>query len=185
MQYGSDVHKAAEEYIKNGVAVPEKFSFLKPVVERLDKLPGEKETELKMGLREDKTPCNFFASDVWWRGIADFLALDDETGTAFSVDYKTGKNAKYADFKQLDLVAGAIFCYFPYIKKVKSALAYVVSGDFLTKEHVVEKKGEYLGVFDNELERLAAAENSGVFNPISGPLCAWCPVTTCEHNRKG
>ena len=184
MNYGKEVHSAAEQYIKSSTPVPAKFEFLKPWVEKFEALPGEKSTELKMGLRENKTPCSFFAKDVWWRGIADFLSVDDETNTAYSVDYKTSKNAKYADFKQLDLVAGAIFSYFPRVKKVKSALAFVVSGEFLPKEHVAEEKDKYHGVFDNELERLASAENSGIFNPIAGPLCGYCPVETCEHNRK-
>jgi hypothetical protein len=31
------------------------------------------------------------------------------------IDYKTGKNAKYADMKQLDLMAGAIFVHYPEV----------------------------------------------------------------------
>jgi len=39
-------------------------------------------------------------------------------------------------------------------------------------------------VFDDELERLEVALEEGVWNAVAGPLCAYCPVISCEHNRK-
>ena len=182
MVYGQDVHKAAEEFVKSDVPIPEKFKYMQPIVESLGKIEGDKHCEVKLGLKQDYAPCGFFDSGVWWRGIADLIIVNGER--AYSVDYKTGKNAKYADTKQLDLVAGAIFSHFPLVKKVKSALAFLVSGDFITKEHRADEKEVYLKSFDKELEQLDGAMLSGVWNANSGPLCGWCPVTECEHNRK-
>lgn len=182
--YGTDVHAAAEEFIKNGTPVPGKYSVIAPTVEALAKFPGTKYTELKLGLR--KTPegyakCGFFGAGVWYRGIVDLLIIDGPT--AHLVDYKTGKNAKYADMKQMDLMAGAVFVHYPEVEKIKSALAYVVSNDFITKVHTRDKIETYLSVFDEQLERLDAAMDSGVFNAKSGPLCGWCPVVECEHYK--
>lgn len=182
MVYGQDVHKAAEEFVKSDVPIPEKFKYMQPIVESLGKIEGDKHCEVKLGLKQDYAPCGFFDSGVWWRGIADLIIVNGER--AYSVDYKTGKNAKYADTKQLDLVAGAIFSHFPLVKKVKSALAFLVSGDFITKEHRADEKEVYLKTFDKELEQLDGAMLSGVWNANSGPLCGWCPVIECEHNRK-
>jgi len=42
----------------------------------------------------------------------------------------------------------------------------------------------YLSVFDDALERLDVAQEQDVWNATDGPLCAYCPVTSCEHNRK-
>jgi len=182
--YGNDAHEAAEHYIKHGTPIPDKYAIMRPVVEKLAQFPGEKHTELKLGVLKTEQgfkPCDFFHPDVWYRGIVDLLIVDG--WNAHMVDYKTGKNAKYADIKQLDLMAGAVFAHFPKVMRVKSGLAYVVSNEFLPKTHVRTEMNHYMGVFDRQLEQLEDAMQAGVFNPKSGPLCGWCPVTACEHHR--
>jgi hypothetical protein len=180
--YGTQAHEAAEHYIKHGTPIPDKFKIMRPVVETLARFKGEKHTELKLGVKRHLTgyePCGFFGKDVWWRGIVDLLIVDGDV--AHMVDYKTGKNAKYADMKQLDLMAGAIFCHFPEVMKIKSGLAYVVSNEFPKKTHYRKHLDDYLSVFDPQLDMLENAIDSGVWNPKSGPLCSFCPVVDCEH----
>ena len=179
--YGTAVHLAAEEFIRDGKPIPEKFAYIRPVVERLAALPGDKMAELKLGIRKDYSPCGFFDKDVWWRGIADLLVIDGHR--AWCVDYKTGKSARYADTKQLDLLAGAVFSHFPEVVKIKSSLIYVVSGELIPKTHVITERSQYLSVFDQQIDQLDAAMENGVWNPKSGPLCGWCPVTSCDHWR--
>ena len=179
--YGTAVHLAAEEVIRDGKPIPEKFAYIRPVVERLAALPGDKLAELKLGIRKDYSPCGFFDKDVWWRGIADLLVIDGHR--AWCVDYKTGKSARYADTKQLDLLAGAVFSHFPEVTKIKSSLIYVVSGELIPKTHVITERSQYLSVFDQQIDQLDAAMENGVWNPKSGPLCGWCPVTSCDHWR--
>jgi hypothetical protein len=140
---------------------------------------------LELGIAVTDTgyiPCAFSDTGRWWRGIADLLIINGES--AFLVDYKTSKNAKYADTKQLDVLAGAVFTHYPQLKKLKSALAFVVSNEFVRKEHTADMAKSYLATFTNELERLAGAEETGVWNAKSSPLCAYCPVTRCEHHRR-
>ena len=181
--YGQEVHKAAEDYIKDGVPIPEKFAYIRGVVEALGRKEGEKHTELRLGVKrldEGYEPCKFLGKDVWWRGIADLVIIDGDT--AYSVDYKTSKNAKYADVKQLDLVAGGIFTHFPQVDKIRSALIFLVSNDVIKKDHYREHMHNYLSTFDPLLDRLEIAEESGVWNAKSGPLCRFCPVVSCEHH---
>lgn len=182
-RYGNDAHEAAEHYIKNGTPIPKKFEIMRPIVETLAKFPGEKHTEMKLGVRRNADgsfePCDFFDKDVWYRGIVDLLIVDG--WSAHMIDYKTGKNAKYADMKQLDLMAGAVFVHFPDVLRVKSGLAYVVSDEFIKKVHVRTELSVYMNVFENELDRLEHAEASGVWNAKTSPLCGWCPVKDCEH----
>ena len=182
--YGTQVHEAAELFVKDGTPIPEKFAYMRPIVEPLASKKGEKLTELKLGLRkqgDEFEVCGFFDKDVWYRGIVDLLILDGDR--AWMIDYKTGKNAKYADMKQLDLMAGALFVRYPDLKTIKSGLAYVVSQEFPKKTHVREDLNKYLSVFDTQLDRLDAALENGVWNAQTSPLCGWCPVTTCEHWR--
>jgi len=182
--YGNEVHKAAEDYIKLGTPVPDKYGYMRPILDSLAALPGEKHCELKLGVAYDGaeyTPTTFFGDDVWWRGIADLTIINGDK--AFLVDYKTGKNAKYADPTQLDILAAAVFTHFPEVATIKSALAYVVSNEFIKKQHVARNRKSYFATFDEPLEKLSIAEQTGVWNANSGPLCKFCPVRTCPHNR--
>jgi CRISPR/Cas system-associated exonuclease Cas4 (RecB family) len=183
--YGQQVHTAAEKYIKNGVEIPEKFAYIRGVVERLGGKEGEKHTEFRMGVKktgDGYEPCGFFDKSTWWRGIADLVIIDGDT--AYSVDYKTSKNAKYADLKQLDLVAGGIFTHFPQVDRIRSALIFLVSNDVIKKDHYREHMDKYLSTFNPLLERLEVAEQSDVWNAVTSPLCKFCPVISCEHNPK-
>lgn len=183
--YGQEVHKAAENYIKHGTPIPPKFDYIQGVVDSIKNIPGDKHCEMKLGVKRTQTgyePCGFFDKEVWWRGVGDVVVVQDEL--AYLLDYKTGKNAKYADMKQLDVMAAALFTHFPKVKKIKSALVFVVSNDFLHKNHFADMRNSYFESFDPDLDRLAAAHESGVWNANSGPLCRFCPVVSCEHNRK-
>jgi hypothetical protein len=184
--YGTNVHKAAEDHIALGAPIPAKYSYIRPVLDVLKAIPGEKRCEIKLGVRRGETgyePAGFFDADVWWRGIADLLILDDTK--AYVVDYKTGKSARYADTKQLDLLAGAVFLHYPQVVSIKSALAFVVSGELVDKVHTVEMRDSYLNVFETQLDRLAKAEETGVWNAVPNALCRnYCPVTECAHNGR-
>ncbi len=185
MSYGTEMHKAAEDYVKLDTPLPPKFKVFKPLLESVKNIKGKKYCELKLGVKQTQggyEPCGFFDKDVWWRGVADLVSI--EGNVAYSIDYKTGKNAKYADTKQLDAIAAALFTHFPEVKRIKSALLYVVSEEFVPKEHVAQDKDKYFEAFQPELDRLAMAQDSGVWNAVSGPLCRYCPVETCEHNSK-
>lgn len=183
--YGNLVHKAAEEYITNGTAVPENLSFIVPVLDKLKNIPGDKYCEQKLGIAYDGanyTPTAFLADNVWWRGIADLLIIDKDK--AYLVDYKTGKNAKYADTKQLDVLAAAVFTHYPEVTSIKSALIYLVSNDFIKREHTADMTKSYFATFSPSLDRLQTAEQTNVWNAVSGPLCRFCPVTKCVHNKR-
>jgi hypothetical protein len=183
--YGNEAHKAAEDYVSAGTPLPARFSYMQKTLDALLAIPGEKHCELKLGVELSDTgylPCEFFGEEVWWRGIADLLIINGDTG--YLVDYKTSKNAKYADTKQLDILAAAVFTRFPQLRKLKSALAFVVSNEFVKKEHTSDLSKSYFATFTPELDRLSVAEDTGVWNANSGPLCKFCPVTTCEHNRR-
>jgi hypothetical protein len=177
--YGKEVHRVAEEFIRDGTPIPEKYAFIKPVLESLNKIPGTKHCEIQFGLTEDLKPCGFFDENVWWRGVADLVVINGEE--AYLVDYKTSKNAKYADTKQLDLLAAATFAHYPEVKRIKSALIFVVCNDFVKKNHVIEDASKYVAPFKFDLERLDNAMVTGTWNANSSALCPYCPVKTCQH----
>ena len=91
MRYGTDVHLACEEYIRDNKPLPKKYEYVLPTLEALKRKKGKKLCEYELGLTEDLQPCGFKDKDVWFRGIADLIILNEEDGIAWVVDYKTGK----------------------------------------------------------------------------------------------
>lgn len=183
--YGNELHKAAEEFVKDGTPIPAKFdnTHIKPTLEQLMELEGERFCEYRMGLTKDLEPCGFFDKHVWWRGIADLLIVNREKGLAYSLDYKTGKSARYADVQQLDLVAEGVMAHFPEITRIKSGLLFVVSNEFVKAYQTADSRGRYMDKVKPDLHRLQSAFETGVWNASPNNLCGWCPVKTCEHNR--
>jgi hypothetical protein len=66
---------------------------------------------------------------------------------------------------------------------VKSALIFVVSKEMVKAEHYREMMAKYLEKPSQDVARIEAAVKNGVWNPISGPLCKFCAVKSCEYNR--
>lgn len=181
--YGKSVHTAAEEFIRDGKPIPPEYEYVRPMLENLSQIEGEKHCEVRLGLTKDLQPCDFSAKNVWWHGIADLVIINEPKQIAYSIDYKTSKSARYADVKQLDLVAVGIFKHYPNIVRVKSALAFVVSKEFVKAEHYVEMVPKYIEKPAQDVARIEAALDNGVWNPIQGPLCKFCAVRDCEYNR--
>ena len=125
--------------------------------------------------------CDFFDPEVWFRGVADLVILDGDR--AFVLDYKSGKNAKYADTRQLALMAAALFLKHPEIQKIKASLLFVVSKEFI-KENFEKEYG--LSIFSELNGLLVAREtayNTDVWNPRPNGLCSrWCQVKSCPHH---
>ena len=181
--YGKKAHTVAEEYIRDGKPIPPAFGYMKETLDALNALEGEKLCEVKLGLTKDLEACGFHDRDVWWHGIADLVVINREKGIAHSADYKTSKSARYADVKQLDLVACGLFAKFPEIKRVKSALIFVVSKEFVKAEHHREMMPKYIERPTQDVERIEAALKNNVWNAVEGPLCKFCAVKQCEFNR--
>jgi hypothetical protein len=183
LSYGLDVHKAAEEFIRDGVPIPEKYSYIVPALVKLRDYEGDKLCEYRMGLTRNLDPCEFYDKEVWWRGIADLIILQGDT--AKIVDYKTGKSSKYADTKQLELLSLAVFKHFPQVKHIKAGLLFVVANDFIKGEYHSEKSHVYWERWLTGTARLEEAFKVNVWNPRPNFTCSkWCHVKDCVHNGK-
>ena len=182
--FGKEVHQAAEDYIGKGTPIPAKYKFIEPVLQILEAMPGEKLVEYKMGLTKSLEPCGFFDKQVWFRGVGDLIIIDGETASV--IDYKTGASSKYADTKQLELMALAVFKHFPQVTKVKAGLAFVVCEDFVRAKYTAEDAPLFWLRWIEETTRLENAYKTNVWNPKQNFTCKnYCKVLTCEHNGKG
>lgn len=184
LRSGRLVHKIAEDYVRDGTPVPDTHKYLREWLDGLREQPGGKLTEYEMAVRRDFTPCDFDAPDRWWRGIADLVVIGGEDRErALLVDYKTGRNIRYADENQLHVLAAALFTHFPQLKYVYGALFFVNLGEAVTRSFTRPVANELWRSWEVRLKAIEAAHESGVWNPKPSPLCRFCPVATCDHHK--
>ena len=180
MRYGTEVHKALEDYVRDGVELAKNYQRFKPFVDKLISIPGEKYCEYEMALTYNREPCDFKSEDRWVRGIADLVIVDGDY--AFIIDYKTGSN-KYPDPKQLRLMALMLFTYFPDVKKIKAGLLFVMHNSFVSEEYLRKDMDKSWAMFEQPLKRLETSYDNDKWQANPTPLCKWCPVQSCEFNR--
>ena len=181
--YGKDVHKAIEDYGRDGKPLPPEFVIFQPVVDALLAKPGRKLFEHEMALTKDLRPCDFKSDDRWVRGIADLLIVDDDNLTARVVDWKTG-NDKYPDRDQLTLMSLMVFTHFPHVRSVASALVFLVKGSMVKHKMARADADAAWWDYRERVAKLEAAHEFDVWNPSQSPLCGWCPVKDCTFNTK-
>jgi hypothetical protein len=183
IMYGELVHSAAENYIKEDKPIPPQFSQFEEPLQLLKEMPGEKHCEYRMGLTERGEPCGFFDANVWLRGIADLIIINDDE--ARIIDYKTGKSSKYADTKQLDLMALCVFSHFPQVKHIKAGLLFLVCEDLIKRNYT---RADVVGIMREWTERyqwLAQTFKEDVWNAKPNFTCRqYCPVVSCVHNGR-
>lgn len=181
--YGKRVHSAAEEYVRDGTPIPPQFAFIQDALDELRKIPGERYCEYRLALNERFEPVDFFAPDVWWRGVADLLIIDEEAGEARIVDYKTGKSARYADTDQLEILALAVFKHFPKVKRIKGGLLFLVCNALVKAAYEDTAQQTMWGKWMQEITLLESCMESNTWNAKPNFTCQrYCPVKTCPHN---
>jgi len=176
--YGKEVHKAAEEYIRDGKPLAPGYMKFQPALDSLNRIEGEKLCELELALTLDKKPTKFLADDVWVRGIADLIILNGEKARV--VDYKTG-SAKYPDKGQLELMALMVFEHYPEVQRVKAALVFLLHDVVVKEKYTRDMLPDLWAKWEEKAGLLRAAYENDKWPPKPNGLCKkWCPVQHCE-----
>ena len=182
--YGTAVHKAFEEFIRDSIPLPETFECYRKYVEPISNIKGDIRCEEKLGIKRDFSPCGFFDDDVWFRGIPDFLALNYDTGVARVADWKTGKSSRYADPDQLELMAAMVMQHHPQINTVKGALVFVVANSVVKAEFTRSQLPEILSRWGGKATMIEKVMEKGVVSARPSGLCRFCPVSSCPHYKE-
>lgn len=183
LHYGTTVHKVAEEYIQNNTPIPPQYAFIQKQIDPLKAMAGEKLCEYEMGLTKEFKPCKFRDKNVWFRGIADLLIINEDK--ARIIDWKTGKSSRYADKKQLELLSLLTFKHFPQIKSIKAGLVFLVAEDLVPAAFTADQQHDAWEKWLVEVNRLEACYTNDMWNPQPNFTCRnFCAVTDCEHNGR-
>ncbi len=175
-KWGDRVHKALEERIGKDVPLPVEMTKFEPYAAALAAL--EPFVEMKLGIRKDGTPCDFFADDVWLRGKADVVAKRDVL--VLLADHKTGK--KREDIYELEIQALMVHSRWPELERISGFYGWlqeIKPG----RLHDVSNTGETLECVQEKADEIEHCHKTGEWRTKAGPLCGWCPVTSCNFNR--
>ena len=177
MKWGIDVHSAFEVRIKHGTPFPKEMPyevFAAPLA-----AAGAK-AELALGITEAGEPCSFFDKAVWLRGKLDAPVI---RGTAAAImDVKTGKRREEA--AELKIHAVLLKAAYPTLQKLTGFYIWLQDME-IGKPHDVSDTAKTLADVRYTMAQVANAIEVEDFPKRPNPLCGWCDVMDCQHNKKG
>jgi hypothetical protein len=193
--HGDYVHKEFEKYLNakrdtytivtvggqsNAVDpdLPDDLEVYRDYLNSVAGMSGEMHVECKYAINTKMEPCDFFAADVWCRGILDVLHLNKQTARV--LDHKTGK--RKMDTRQLKLNALLVFIHHPEVMVVRTGYMWLKDNLLDTEDYVRANESALWQEFMPDLVRYKTAFKQEVFVPRPSGLCnGWCPVQTCEY----
>lgn len=183
--WGEYVHKQFEDYQNGDITeLPPDLRSHQKYMDRLKNREGHHFCELKCGIGrvgKELKPTHFFADNVWWRGVIDYLKVNGDS--ALIVDYKTGK--PHNKFDQLDLFAIHTFMMHPDVEHIRGEFYWTKIEDVTKKVYTREGAQQMWEPFLPHLSQYAQAFKTDTWPPRQSGLCTkWCPVIECEFNGK-
>lgn len=177
--WGRKVHEAFEKRLVVKTPLPEDMVRFETFALAIDTTPGKKLVEQSLAITASGAPADFFGENVWGRGRLDVCVMHEAVAVIF--DWKTG-NSKYEDTLEIELHALMLKCKYPGLQKI--AGNYVWLKDMrLGKTHDLSNFARTWNDVKLRMRDIEARplEKEWVAKP--NPLCGFCPVKTCEHNR--
>lgn len=191
--YGTRVHKALEVYGKalassdadaaaaialegtNGEAV-----MWFPLIDKINLQQGDKYYEYQMAITIGKTPCDWFASNVWLRSIADVLIVDGDKATI--LDWKSGKVRDNPS--QMQIFALMVFLHFPMVNTIKTSFVWLVYNKITNMTFTRRMVEGLWTALSPRFDALQDAVDVGAFKAKPSPLCNWCAAKEiCPSKR--
>lgn len=175
--YGNFVHKAFERRINEGTPLPEKEweKYVSPIL-RMREQGCQVVAELQLALDKNERP----AGDYWdksnlIRGKLDVAVVHGPDAIIF--DWKTGKVRE--DPFELEVQAWLLKKSRPELESIAGHYVWLAEKKLGAKHALSDTERTAASVRG----QLAEAERRLVWPARPNPLCAFCPVKSCEHNR--
>lgn len=188
-QWGTDVHLALEERVRDDKPLPANMIQYEPMAARFAaaKKDSVVMVEYEMALNQDLEPVAFDAPNRWVRGIADIVILKmqkDGSYHGFAGDYKTGK--KREGSKQLALMAAMLFKHFPQLTMVRTGFIWLANGGITEEVFYRVHQQQIWAEFMPRVVRLEKAFELDRWIPNPSGLCGWCACTLkeCDYAKK-
>lgn len=179
--YGEWVHKAFQQRLEEGLALPGELAHHEKHMRVLEDKPGMAFYEQRVGLTRKLQPCSWDMRDeIWFRGIIDFNKVDRESRSACIDDYKTGK--PHSKFSQLGLYAIWLFIMYPWVDLINAQFYWTRDGTVTKKIWGRADQDEIWALVLADLKQFSLAFKFDTWQERPSGLChGWCPVKSCEH----
>ena len=187
---GANLHKQLEKYVdeKNAGTLsptecfrPEVVDTI-PLVDRLMSMYSVTHSETQLGMTADWKQTDWFASDVAWRAIMDFICVNPTE--ALIVDWKSGKKYDYtADKGQLHL-SGLMGMEALKLDRITVSYVFIEHKHSSPIELTREKDLPALKAhFDSAYDQVNSEKE---FKPKVNEYCKYCPATKaqCPFSKK-
>lgn len=175
---GGDANAEAELALAGG---EQDWGPHRGMVEKIIARPGDKYFEYQMAIDAAKQPCEWFAKEVWLRGIADVLIIDGDS--AWCGDWKTGKVKDNPT--QMQVFALMVFAHFPLVQRVKASFIWLNHNEISTTEYTRSMVPALWGALGPRFAAVQDAVDLGVFKAKPTGLCGWCPAKQiCPQARR-
>ena len=174
MRAGIEAHKELELSINKRLPVRREWEPLIAPLRNIAK------AEVKFGMTEDRQPIGFF-DDPWGRGVCDVLIIKDND--ALLVDWKTGKVRE--DPRELQVQAMLLKTNYPQVQHIKGCYVWLAEAKFGTMYDLEKGVDRCYHATKAAVEEAKEYEDDFEWPKKPNPLCGWCPVSDCEHNRRG
>ncbi len=175
--WGTTVHEALDARVGKGTPLPKECEKFEPYAAAI--APLKPHTENKVAIKRDGSPVSYYDDDVWFRGKADVVAESNDRALFF--DWKTG-NSKYEDPYELELHAMAYQAARPHLIRITAHYVWL-KDNRVSKPYDVSNVGETLECLQEKADEIEHCHKTGEWRTKAGPLCGWCPVTSCNFNR--
>jgi hypothetical protein len=179
MKDGIEVHKAMEQRLRSKRPLPAHLAHHEKHAAPLDQCTVT--PEQKLGITEAGRPCDFFDKNVWLRGVLDAPVLL-RTDAACLIDWKNG-SSKYESPFELEVGALLLQAHRPEITYLVGAYIWLKEGR-KGETHDLSHTSHTWAKVQNLADEIADAIDAEEFKKTPGPLCGWCSVLDCQHNRK-
>ena len=137
-------------------------------------------TEQRLAVNQQFEPTDFFAPDVYIRGIIDLAIVNPPK--AVIVDYKTGKKIS-DDFTQLKLAAALFMLHAPDVDECQLMFYWTKHKKPTTQGFVRDQMPAVWAEFLPRAKRLEAAHKSEQWPATPNGLCKrFCIVKTCPYH---
>jgi PD-(D/E)XK nuclease superfamily len=170
MVEGKVAHEAIAKFIAGGPE-PEKYADL------VRPLAGKCKPERKLAIEGDSLkPVSWYDKEAWLRGVIDAHVIEGTTAVIF--DWKTGKERE--DPFELEIFGFLLRAHHPELRKIIGHYVWLRDNKVGEAHDVSDYARTWAKVmnFYTEIEK-------GDYKKTPGPLCKWCPVLDCAHNKRG
>ena len=179
--WGTLVHKAMELRLRDKQPLSSEFAAYEKYALAIEKLGGEILCEQQVALTRELTPTDWFAPDVWCRGVFDVAVRDGETLYLF--DYKTGKVKDNP--LQMHIFAALASQVYSGVRKYRTRFLWLKHDHATGEDYTGYDVDKIWPKLIQKAGRMMEAWDEKVFNCNPSGLCrGWCPVTECIHYRE-